>query len=344
MIRFLLLFVCVVGAASAAKGQQLSLYSQFSQNRFLLNPAAAGSSHEVPLQLGSRQQWVGFEGAPSTFYLSGHYRFANLQKDASAKGFHAAGGVLYNDQVAFTNRVGLNASYAYHARLGDDIWGAAGASVGGFNYHVNMGDAVLANNSKDRDPVTNKGNISTFSPDFSVGLYAHGPKWYGGLSMAQVYKSRLSSLKVDSAKERAELFNHFFAIAGYRYALNPEWVLEPNAQAKFILAAPLQLDFNLLVRYRFNQEPVDKALNSLMFGAGFRTQDAVPVFLGASYGRFSLTYSYDILVSDFREAKDHTLDLSTHEINIGYRIGREAFRPKFREKAEPTYIDTEDTD
>ena len=52
--------------------QQLPMYSQFYWNDFAINPAYTGLTGSPRIQLGYRNQWSGFAGAPSTFTLGGH--------------------------------------------------------------------------------------------------------------------------------------------------------------------------------------------------------------------------------------------------------------------------------
>jgi len=48
---------------------------------YLLNPAVAGSYDYIPVNLSVRQQWVGFDGAPSSQAISLHYSWNSLCAD-----------------------------------------------------------------------------------------------------------------------------------------------------------------------------------------------------------------------------------------------------------------------
>ena len=62
------IFVFMCGAF--AYGQQLPQYSQYLRNQYMVNPAAAGVYDFVDITLAGRLQWLGFENAPKTSYLS----------------------------------------------------------------------------------------------------------------------------------------------------------------------------------------------------------------------------------------------------------------------------------
>src|SRR5512133_1231100 len=63
-IAFLLIRIAVLS------GQQLPTYSQYTFNKFLLNPACAGSEGYTTVSLVSREQWVGLKGTPKTHALT----------------------------------------------------------------------------------------------------------------------------------------------------------------------------------------------------------------------------------------------------------------------------------
>ena len=65
IICFLLLFTGTIGNELCA--QQEPTYSQYMLNPFLINPAAAGSEGTTSVNLTGREQWVGINGAPSTY-------------------------------------------------------------------------------------------------------------------------------------------------------------------------------------------------------------------------------------------------------------------------------------
>ena len=57
-------------AGSVVWGQQQWRRSQFITNTYLANPAVAGTEPGTVLSSSYRQQWAGFDGAPTTKLLS----------------------------------------------------------------------------------------------------------------------------------------------------------------------------------------------------------------------------------------------------------------------------------
>jgi sRNA-binding regulator protein Hfq len=55
---------------SGLKAQQTPVYSQYMMNGFLLNPAVAGAEGFTAVNVTAREQWLGFQNAPSTYAVS----------------------------------------------------------------------------------------------------------------------------------------------------------------------------------------------------------------------------------------------------------------------------------
>ena len=92
--------------------QQLPLRSQYMLDYYLLNPAVAGSYDYIPVNLSVRQQWVGFEGAPSSQAISAHAYVGNNI---------GIGAAFFNELAGPSRRTGLNISLAYHLPLSKDF-------------------------------------------------------------------------------------------------------------------------------------------------------------------------------------------------------------------------------
>ncbi|MFN6083707.1 MAG: type IX secretion system membrane protein PorP/SprF, partial [Fluviicola sp.] len=71
MKKYLLLFICFCGleTINAQQDEQMSLYMQ---NPLYFNPAYAGSRQSVSLVSLARFQWLKFDGAPQTQWVSIH--------------------------------------------------------------------------------------------------------------------------------------------------------------------------------------------------------------------------------------------------------------------------------
>src|SRR5512136_3049389 len=64
------LILILIALKQIADAQQLPLFSQYLYNKFLINPAHAGSDGFTSFNLTVREQWAGYDGAPRTYSLT----------------------------------------------------------------------------------------------------------------------------------------------------------------------------------------------------------------------------------------------------------------------------------
>ncbi|GAB3529564.1 type IX secretion system membrane protein PorP/SprF [Pontibacter brevis] len=314
MKKFNILFLFLL-LASSAVAQQKALYSQYMTNYFLVNPAVAGYDRNMNFKAGYRNQWVGFEGAPSTFYLSGE---AELFKDRrrgriKPKPYHGAGGYIYKDVTGPTSRTGVMLSYAYHVPLTRTMFLSSGLFAGVQQYSFYANKIQLANGSNERDPVTSGGNGTAFMPDLSVGTYLHADDFFVGVSLFQVLGNKI--FEFENSQTPSRLTRHLFVSGGYNFEINRNISLEPSVLLKYAHPAPLQADINVKGIYDFRNRR--KGQNDKVWaGISYRTEDALVGILGVQFmDQYELSYSYDITVSRMRH-----YSAGSHEITLGFRL------------------------
>ena len=115
MIARILFITIVLISSDYLTAQQHTSYTQYTLNRFALNPAIAGLKNCTETTMGHRRQWVGFEGAPSMYFASFHTRLN--KENRFPKNFHGVGAFVMNDRNGFYNNFYLKIAYAYHIKL-----------------------------------------------------------------------------------------------------------------------------------------------------------------------------------------------------------------------------------
>src|SRR4030042_2376507 len=110
-------------------GQQLPVYSQYTFNKFLLNPATAGSDGSTTISVVAREQWLGFKGTPKTHAVTMDSRMLRnsfIAKNASVRrkkrlssrsGRVGWAAHVFNDHTGPLDRTGVEGTYAYHVPL-----------------------------------------------------------------------------------------------------------------------------------------------------------------------------------------------------------------------------------
>ena len=292
--------------ANLAFAQQIPMYSQYMNNKLLINPGAAGSEDYIPVRLTARQQWVGISGAPSTQAFSGNFLLGNKNM--------GLGGYVFSDRFGIDSKVGVQLAYSYILDLG--LWDsklALGISATGFQYSFNTSDAILTNED---DPTVSYSQESTFVPDAGFGVYWHNKKFFFGASANQLieYKVDYKGLKgreIDASENTLQ--RHYFVMGGYKFKLAKDFNIEPSTMLKFTEgSAPLNMDVNLKTFYKKHYW----IGVSYRTGIPFETGNSIIAMIGATYKHIVIGYAFDYMFSNI-----NTYSRGTHEIMIGYNFG-----------------------
>ncbi len=326
---FLLPGLLVCSAASVSMAQQLPQFSQYMLNPYVINPAASSMYTDVDLNVGFRQQWTGFDGAPQTYYAGGtvnlgkkpqstnylysipisNRRFIE-NKAVERKAKHVVGGLAAVDEYGLFKRSSVMASYSYHHPIGDEYYLSAGTSLGWYGLNFGAGNVILENpmDNTYNDFIANGTRANLF--DLNAGLMFYSDRLFVGYSVYQIGQNQieLGNQTTPAGLADTRLATHQFAMAGYRFTLNEQIDLTPSTMLKLRGPAPASFDIN--VRADFN--------NKFFAGLSYRNQDAVSILAGFMISDwFQLGYAYDYLTS-----RINNLSSGSHEIVLGFRFDR----------------------
>lgn len=273
-----------------AEGQRLfPLYSQYMLNGLALNPAYAGSRESFNITLSHRLQWLGMEGAPASYTLSGH---APMRKDKVALGLF-----LFNETIDIRNNTGIYGSYAYRLSLkkGKLSFGLKGG------VDIQKVDWSKIETVKPGDPVFTNIPEQLVIPNVGFGIYYYTRNFYVGVSIPSFLSDSLTTNQV-------YLYHDF---KNYNYLLTSGFVtggnffkIKPSILIKYSQNTPLQADFNLSFIFS----------NFLWVGGGYRIQDAVVGLLNFEItDQLRLGYTYD-----YSLGKLNKFNNGSHEIVLIY--------------------------
>ncbi|MFN5458912.1 MAG: PorP/SprF family type IX secretion system membrane protein, partial [Bacteroidota bacterium] len=105
--------------------QQESLLSQYMYSNLIYNPAFSGTKTNAEISGIFRKQWVNFDGAPVTEFLSAEGPIHNKNM--------GWGVILSNDKIGVSCRTDINLNYSYHIKINETYRLALGVR-GGVNY------------------------------------------------------------------------------------------------------------------------------------------------------------------------------------------------------------------
>lgn len=302
---FTKIVVAVAGFSGVVMAQQDPQFTQFMHSKLIYNPGYAGTSDAICAVIQYRQQWVNFPGAPKTALLSFDMPVGSLPLGVGLN--------VMNDQIGPIKTTFARLAVAYNQVIGA---GKLGIGIDGGILQLGTSDnwiapepgkadsyipGYAANSAASANP-----NLNKVSYDLGAGaFYQIANKMYVGISSTHLTAQDLKS----AGDPQYRVARHYYLVAGYEIAINPDNKIIPNIKVKSD-AATTQLDLNLTYQFR----------NTFWVGATYRLEDAVSPMLGVKLLKdksLKIGYSYDYTLS---KVKGYTS--GTHEIILGYCMSK----------------------
>ncbi|MBI1183556.1 type IX secretion system membrane protein PorP/SprF, partial [bacterium] len=280
-----------------AKAQN-PLISQYYLNNYILNPSLAGINGQLSALAAYRQGFIGFDGGPQTQMLSFETPFKEQK--------FGIGGYLMNTTIGPQRRTTVQASYAYHMHLADDINISFGLGVNLWNTGMDfsMLDDPLFNNN---DPVLLNQNTNATSVDFNGGLTFSTTNFYTSFSSMNLAQTANKFNGNDGA-----IFTnarHYYWLTGFKIPIvDSVWNFEPSFLIKYAYGNSPQADLNARFLYK----------DFLWFAASYRARYTVVGAVGVRVkDMIDVGYSYD----------HHATPINyfggpSHEITIKYTLAK----------------------
>jgi type IX secretion system PorP/SprF family membrane protein len=275
--------------------QQDPLSSHYMFNTLTYNPGIAGVSGMICATAINRQQWVGFNGAPSTTVF-------NISAPVAPFKIKSGVGLLVeSDNVGFDKDINLSASYSYLMDVGSGKLGI-GINMGMLNktltptWEIPSGDAHTPASG---DPLIPENKESYVAFDAGLGLYYKADKYYAGLSITHINQPQIKF-----SKGTPYISRHYYFTTGYTLQLsNPSLELLPSLFA-FSDGKVTQFTITSLIRYN------KKAWG----GVSYRAGDALIGMIGFElFNGIRLGYAYDFTLSDISKSSN-----GSHEFMVNY--------------------------
>ncbi|MBE0673319.1 MAG: type IX secretion system membrane protein PorP/SprF [Bacteroidales bacterium] len=296
-----------------ANAQQLPIYSQYLFNKFLINPAVAGSDGYTSINITAREQWVGYSGAPRTFSVSAQTRL--LKRSFAIKGgarrnvFRPGadgkvgiGGYIFSDRNGLVQRTGFQTSYSYHIWLRQSTQLSFGLALSGYHFKIN--EKEIRFEDPDEPWMTNDLRRGIFVPDVNFGVHIMNPKYTAGFAIEQLFQS--------FGKFGGEGYTNFRMLRHYNvfanYSLEPGLYTELQPSVLVRMSEQVRPQADVGLTYIFKDE--------FWAGLTYRTGQVFIANLGVQYDRFFFGYSFDFTTQEIQ-----SVTYGTHEITIALKYG-----------------------
>ncbi len=282
--------VCLIPLAGFPQLRvQRALFSQYQFNGLAVNPAFSSLDQEGRITALTRNQWVGFEGAPQTQTLTAYTTLPNEKT--------SLGGMFVHDRVGVESEQAFFLSLSQRVQLAENSHLAAGFTSGIGYFLGNYGSLT------DQDPVFV--NQSSWRANVGLGLIYFNDRWELGFSVPYLAKFNVGAN--NSTNSLSALRSDFYLTANYRFKLNYFIKLKPSLLVKYTAGVPLQYDVNMNAYFE------EKGLN---LGLGYRSRAAVTAMFQVKLNqRMQLGYAHDFMTDISLKHQ-----MGTHEVMLNYRF------------------------
>ncbi len=276
--------------------QQTPLNTLYAYNMYTVNPAVVGSEKATQFNLSHRMQWLGFEGAPVTTWITGQHQLNNKM---------GIGASLSMDKMAFLERLNANVSYAYRLKLNRDNNLAFGISLGMVQGKLDL-NSVTADDYTDDVLLNPQLNGTAFDAQFGIH-YTFKKDLKIGLSFPQMLQSDVS-LDMQNIEGAYNLTRHTMFYASYDMAIDDKVSFIPTLLIRDAQNQNRQLDF--IGNFTFEKK--------YWGGLGVRQQGGFLINLGMEVAeKFGITYAYEF--SNYGASSNTS---GSHEIMLRFKLDK----------------------
>lgn len=274
-------------------GQQEAHYTQYVFNKLAFNPAYAGSKEAISASILTRNQWIGFEGAPSTQLMSFHTPVFNNKV--------GLGATIIRDKIGITTDLSASIAYAYRIKMKKSTLSIGlQTSIKSIKMDWNS-----TNPTQLGDNVIPVGSPSAFKMDIGIGAYYANDNFFAGISIPFLMEGETGVIPTlsDGALNLPDTKRHYFATVGGVFNLGGDQSslkLQPSVLVKYVDNAPIDLDVNAFFIFK----------EKFWFGATYRYHDSVDgvvQFQVSPALRFGM--AYDFALTELQDYNHGTLEV-----------------------------------
>ena len=269
------------------KAQQDPQFTQYFDNALFVNPAYAGSTGMLSALSIHREQWVGFEGRPSSTTLSIHsplsYESVGLGLTAVRDVIGPLSQTMFYGDFSYSLKLTKKSKLALGLKAGLNLINSETSTLN----TTQAGDQNLQNNMRNR-----------INPNFGFGMYYHSPRFFAGISTPKLIEQSIDGTETNKEKR------HYFAIVGAVIPVSKEWKIRPTSQVKATFGAPMSIDFSVAGIYN----------DKVWLGSMYRLNAAYGVF-----AQYQINPQFRIgLATDFSSTVIRKYNYGTFEVMLSY--------------------------
>ncbi len=273
--------------------QQTGQYTQFTFNSYGYNPAAAGSNINGKLEVitGIRKQWIGFDYAPASNFISANYTF---KPERSYKRWHNAGVYFSQERMGIFKNESIYGSYTLHLPITKRYFMSFGVFAGVRKFGISR------NTISQDDPVYAASSAGYFYayPDFVPGIRLYSKKMFFDVSVQQVFKVR----QVQGDKQignKSVLTPQIYLTYGKKIFMDNGLTVVPAINLHSSFTAIPSAELNVMAYYK----------KRIGIGATIRNKDFISgIFQIRFWQNVTAGFAYDYSINRIHSAATNSLE------------------------------------
>lgn len=283
---------CLLCLVQASFAQQQPVFTNFLINDYFYNPAIAGSKNAHIANVSYRDQWVGFDGAPTTL-------IGNFYGSVRNEGKMGYGATVISDRTGLIQNTSIYVNYAHHFKLSETLKLGLGVRPGYMQYRIKLYDVQLADEG---DNLLIGNVLSANAFDIQGGFHLYSNRFF---VMGSV--QNLLGDAIGFTSYNANLTKHYTFIGGYTFKFEKKKIeLQPSVLLRNTTSIPMQTAFMLKGIYAKNY----------WGGLTYTTDNTMGAYIGYTLKeRLSIAYGFDFPFNGIEQYQS-----GSHELSISYVI------------------------
>lgn len=258
MKPFLLLALFTILTITRGYGQMDPILTQYMFNMQPINPAYAGMWEKIGFSTLVRKQWAGINRSPLTQVISFHTPTKNEKVGLGLN--------VVNDRFGLENKLSIFGDYAYELALTPQNRLRLGLKYGFMNYKNPLSQYKLDPNNEYDQAFAEDVDL-VFLPNFGVGGFLYGERFYVGLSIPRMLKNNLKA-NINNFNVEAQI-QTVYLTAGYvyRFIQYNFLIFKPTMMIVYNRGLPVQYDLgvNWMLREKLWLGVMSRSGNAVSF-------------------------------------------------------------------------------
>jgi len=266
-------------------------FTQYMDNLTPLNPAYSLLDQAGSVNTMARKQWVGIDGAPTTYLINGNVPIQSIEG--------SVGLIVFYDQFAVEHQTEANFYFAKAIQLGQSDYLAVSLNAGIRNYVANYSQL-------DPNDPTFSNDVRETKPNLGFGVLYFTDWYYVGVSAPEL---TITSLGTASVQSNNNLKSHYYFSGALITDLGEDFKFKPSVLVSYAKSVPLIADLSGIFYIK----------ETLGLGANYRfNANQAAGILTINLDQMHIGYSYQFGTSSNLGG----FNLATHEVTLGFRFGK----------------------